>query len=84
MVASGLAFTDWVPRRFPALSHEIVCGEERVETFSWSPVDGLYNRNDAELKAGKFSSGDADIFPAYANHPIRVEFWEMKWSRSAN
>ena len=40
-------------------------------------MEGLYNRNDIELKAGKFSvRGDVvDLFPAYANHPIRVEFW---------
>ena len=40
-------------------------------------MDGLYNRNDIELKAGKFSvRGDVvDLFPAYSNHPIRVEFW---------
>ena len=42
-----------------------------------SLIDSLYNRNDVELKAGKFRvRGDVvDIFPAYANHPIRIEFW---------
>ena len=42
-----------------------------------SLIDSLYNRNDVELKAGKFRvRGDIiDIFPAYANQPIRVEFW---------
>ena len=66
------------PRRFPALSHEIVCGEESGRDFLLEKlVDGLYNRNGVELKAGKFRvRGDVvDIFPAYANHPIRVEFW---------
>ena len=42
-----------------------------------SLIDSLYNRNDVELKAGKFRvRGDVvDIFPAYANQPIRIEFW---------
>ena len=37
----------------------------------------FYNRNDTELKAGKFRvRGDVvDLFPAYANNPIRIEFW---------
>ena len=37
----------------------------------------MYNRNDMELKAGRFRvRGDVvDLFPAYANNPIRVEFW---------
>ncbi|MEC8777882.1 MAG: DEAD/DEAH box helicase family protein, partial [Verrucomicrobiota bacterium] len=66
------------PDDFRALSHEIVCGEESGRDFLLEKlVDGLYNRNDVELKAGKFRvRGDVvDIFPAYANHPIRVEFW---------
>ena len=63
------------PDDFRALSHEIVCGEESGRDFLLEKlVDGLYNRNDVELKAGKFRvRGDVvDIFPAYANHPIRV------------
>ena len=66
------------PDDFRALSHEIVCGEESGRDFLLEKlVDGLYNRNDVELKAGKFRvRGDiVDIFPAYANHPIRIEFW---------
>ena len=66
------------PEDFRALSHEIVCGEESGrDRLLEKLVDGLYNRNDIELKAGKFSvRGDVvDLFPAYANHPIRVEFW---------
>ena len=40
-------------------------------------IEGLYNRNDVELKAGRFRvRGDVvDLFPAYANNPIRIEFW---------
>ena len=66
------------PEDFRALSHEISCGEESGRDLLLEKlVDGLYNRNDVELKAGKFRvRGDVvDLFPAYANHPIRVEFW---------
>ena len=43
------------PDDFRALSHEIVCGEESGRDFLLEKlVDGLYNRNDVELKAGKF------------------------------
>ena len=40
-------------------------------------VEALYNRNDMDLKAGRFRvRGDVvDLFPAYANNPIRIEFW---------
>ena len=40
-------------------------------------VAGLYNRNDMDLKAGRFRvRGDVvDIFPAYAQQPLRIEFW---------
>ena len=70
-----------------ALSHEIKVGDESGrEILLEKLVEGLYNRNDIELKAGKFSvRGDVvDLFPAYANHPIRVEFWGMKLKRSVN
>ena len=66
------------PEDFKALSHEIIVGDESGrEILLEKLVEGLYNRNDIELKAGKFSvRGDVvDLFPAYANHPIRVEFW---------
>ena len=66
------------PEDFRALSHEISCGEESGRDLLLEKlVDGLYNRNDVELKPGKFRvRGDVvDLFPAYANHPIRVEFW---------
>ena len=40
-------------------------------------VSALYNRNDTDLRAGRFRvRGDVvDIFPAYAEQPLRVEFW---------
>ena len=75
------------PEDFKALSHEIKVGDESGrEILLEKLVEGLYNRNDIELKAGKFSvRGDVvDLFPAYANHPIRVEFWGMKLKRSVN
>ncbi len=40
-------------------------------------VDIQYDRNDYELSRGTFRvRGDAvDVFPAYADNPVRVEFW---------
>ena len=66
------------PDDFRALSHEVVKGEEfGRDNLLEKLVEALYNRNDVELKAGRFRvRGDVvDIFPAYANNPIRVEFW---------
>ena len=66
------------PDDFRALSIEIRVGQElERDILLESLIDSLYNRNDVELKAGKFRvRGDVvDIFPAYANQPIRVEFW---------
>ncbi len=66
------------PDDFRALSIEIKVGQElERDILLESLIDSLYNRNDVELKAGKFRvRGDiVDIFPAYANQPIRVEFW---------
>ena len=66
------------PDDFRALSLEIKKGDilERDQLLE-SLVEALYNRNDTELKAGKFRvRGDVvDLFPAYANNPIRIEFW---------
>lgn len=66
------------PDDFRALSLEVVKGEEfgRDELLE-KLVEALYNRNDMELKAGRFRvRGDVvDLFPAYANNPIRIEFW---------
>ena len=66
------------PDDFRALSIEIKVGQElERDILLESLIDSLYNRNDVELKAGKFRvRGDVvDIFPAYANNPIRIEFW---------
>ena len=66
------------PDDFRALSIEIKVGQElERDILLESLIDSLYNRNDVELKAGKFRvRGDVvDIFPAYANYPIRIEFW---------
>ena len=66
------------PDDFRALSIEIKVGQElERDVLLESLIDSLYNRNDVELKAGKFRvRGDVvDIFPAYANNPIRIEFW---------
>ncbi len=40
-------------------------------------VESLYTRNDIELKRGDFRvKGDTvDVFPAYADHILRVVFW---------
>ena len=40
-------------------------------------IDIQYDRNDYELKRGTFRvRGDAlDVFPPYADNPIRIEFW---------
>ena len=40
-------------------------------------IDIQYDRNDYELKRGTFRvRGDSlDVFPPYADNPIRVEFW---------
>lgn len=40
-------------------------------------IDIQYDRNDYELKRGTFRvRGDAlDVFPPYADNPVRVEFW---------
>ena len=66
------------PDDFRALSLEVKKGDflERDQLLE-SLVEALYNRNDTELKAGKFRvRGDVvDLFPAYANNPIRIEFW---------
>ncbi len=66
------------PEDFKSLSYEICKGKESGrDLLLENLVEALYNRNDVELKAGKFSvRGDVvDLFPAYANNPIRVEFW---------
>lgn len=66
------------PDDFQALSHEIKKGEQLGRDILLGKlVDGLYDRNDVELKPGRFRvRGDVvDLFPAYAQNPIRIEFW---------
>jgi len=66
------------PDDFEALSIEITKGQGLGrDNLLEGLVEALYNRNDMELKAGRFRvRGDVvDLFPAYANNPIRVEFW---------
>ena len=66
------------PDDFEALSIEITKGHNLGrDNLLEGLVEALYNRNDMELKAGRFRvRGDVvDLFPAYVNNPIRVEFW---------
>ena len=66
------------PDDFRALSVELSVGTEiSRDDFLLQLVSGLYNRNDMDLRAGRFRvRGDVvDIFPAYAENPLRVEFW---------
>ena len=66
------------PDDFRALSIEIECGKEfGRDCLLEKLIDCLYNRNDIELRPGKFRvRGDVvDVFPAYANNPVRIEFW---------
>jgi len=66
------------PDDFRALSFEIALGEEfGRDKLLQKLVEGLYARNDVELKAGNFRvRGDViDIFPAYSQNLLRIEFW---------
>ena len=66
------------PDDFRALSIEISQGSEiSRDELLLKLVSGLYNRNDMDLRAGRFRvRGDVvDVFPAYAQQPIRIEFW---------
>lgn len=66
------------PEDFREMMLPIVPGEEIVrDVFLEKLVDNLYERNDVELIRGKFRvRGEVvDIFPAYMETAIRVEFW---------
>jgi excinuclease ABC subunit B len=66
------------PDDFRALSFEVSVGEEfGRDKLLEKLVEGLYARNDVELKAGNFRvRGDViDIFPAYSQNLLRIEFW---------
>lgn len=44
----------------------------------WTFVEGLYNRTEVEFTRGTFRvKGDTvDIFPAYADYAVRIQFWD--------
>ena len=66
------------PEDFRALSIEVNVGRKiSRDEFLLDLVEALYNRNDMDLRAGRFRvRGDVvDVFPAYAQNPVRVEFW---------
>lgn len=66
------------PDDFRELSIELEIGSSMGrDELLLQLVRGLYNRNDTDLRAGRFRvRGDVvDIFPAYAEQPLRVEFW---------
>jgi len=66
------------PDDFRALSIELTQGAEIPrDELLLKLVEALYIRNDTDLRAGRFRvRGDVvDIFPAYSEHPLRIEFW---------
>jgi len=66
------------PEDFQELMIPIQVGEELGrDAFLHRLVDNLYERNDVAMTRGKFRvRGDVvDIFPAYMESAIRVEFW---------
>ncbi len=66
------------PREYAGMAVFIVTEvEEDRDEFIHKLIDIQYDRNDYELKRGTFRvRGDAlDVFPPYADNPIRVEFW---------
>ncbi len=66
------------PDDFRALSVELIKGDKMSrDELLLQLVTALYNRNDMDLRAGRFRvRGDVvDIFPAYAEQPLRIEFW---------
>ena len=69
----------WVLRMtFGLSSVELSVGTEiSRDDFLLQLVSGLYNRNDLDLRAGRFRvRGDVvDIFPAYAENPLRLIIW---------
>ncbi len=66
------------PEDYRELSFEVRVGEEHGrDALLVSLVECLYERNDYELKSGRFRvRGDVvDVFPAYLETPVRIEFW---------
>jgi len=66
------------PEDFREMMIEIRPGDELGrDAFLERLVENLYERNDIELSRGKFRArGEVvDVFPAYLESAIRVEFW---------
>lgn len=66
------------PEDFKAMMIPIVVGAELGrDPFIERLVDNLYERNDVQLVRGKFRvRGEVvDVFPAYMESAIRIEFW---------
>jgi len=66
------------PEDFRAMMIPLAPGAEMSrETFLERLVENLYERNDIALERGKFRArGEVvDVFPAYMESAIRVEFW---------
>ena len=66
------------PDDFRALSIKVKVGQQiNRDQLLLQLVDALYHRNDMDLRAGRFRvRGDVvDVYPAYAQQPLRIEFW---------
>jgi excinuclease ABC subunit B len=61
-------------------------GSSGPNAFLERLVDNIYERNDYELKRGRFRvRGDVvDVMPAYLEHGLRVEFFGDTVERSAS
>jgi excinuclease ABC subunit B len=66
------------PEDYRELSFEAKVGEDcGRDALMTKLVECLYERNDYDLKSGCFRvRGDVvDVFPAYLDSPVRIEFW---------
>ena len=66
------------PKDYSELSFEPKVGQDfGRDALLENLVTCLYERNDYELKSGRFRvRGDVvDVFPAYLEAPVRIEFW---------
>lgn len=66
------------PEDFKALMIPIRCGEELGrDPFLERLVENLYERNDINFQRGTFRvrGETVDVFPAYMESAIRIEFW---------
>ena len=72
------------PEDFTELRIPIRTGEELGRNALLERlVDNIYDRNDYELKPGRFRvRGDVvDVMPAYMEHGLRVEICRFPWSK---